>query len=72
MKVKLSTGEEGSIEGSFGQSGKVKIRIPKGLVDTTMERLSTTKKGKANKQQSDGEQVNREPIKVRLEFKKYI
>jgi selenocysteine-specific elongation factor len=27
-KVKLSTGEQGVIEGSFGQSGKIKIRIP--------------------------------------------
>ncbi|KAH0630162.1 hypothetical protein JD844_012847 [Phrynosoma platyrhinos] len=28
LKVKLSTGEEGIIEGGFGQSGKFKIRIP--------------------------------------------
>ena len=28
MKVRLSTGEEGVIEGSFGQSGKFKVRIP--------------------------------------------
>ncbi|KAG8232815.1 hypothetical protein J437_LFUL013576 [Ladona fulva] len=28
LKVKLSTGEDGVIDGSFGQSGKVKIRIP--------------------------------------------
>uniref|UniRef100_A0A6I8RZ53 Eukaryotic elongation factor, selenocysteine-tRNA-specific n=1 Tax=Xenopus tropicalis TaxID=8364 RepID=A0A6I8RZ53_XENTR len=28
LKVKLSTGEDGVIEGSFGQSGKFKIRIP--------------------------------------------
>ncbi|XP_067854488.1 selenocysteine-specific elongation factor isoform X2 [Heptranchias perlo] len=28
MKVKLSTGEGGVIEGGFGQSGKFKIRIP--------------------------------------------
>lgn len=27
MKVLLSTGEIGIIEGSFGQSGKVKIRL---------------------------------------------
>ena len=27
LKVTLSTGEVGIIEGSFGQSGKVKIRI---------------------------------------------
>lgn len=28
LKVTLSTGEAGMIEGSFGQSGKIKIRIP--------------------------------------------
>lgn len=28
MKVALSSGEQGVIEGGFGQSGKVKIRIP--------------------------------------------
>ncbi len=28
LKVTLSTGETGSIEGGFGQSGKIKIRIP--------------------------------------------
>lgn len=28
LKVTLSTGEKGVIEGTFGQSGKIKIRIP--------------------------------------------
>ena len=28
LKVHLSTGEKGTIEGSFGQSGKFKVRIP--------------------------------------------
>ena len=28
LKVSLSTGEIGVIEGTFGQSGKVKIRVP--------------------------------------------
>ena len=28
LKVKLSSGQDGVIEGGFGQSGKVKIRIP--------------------------------------------
>lgn len=28
LKVTLSTGESGVIEGGFGQSGKFKIRIP--------------------------------------------
>lgn len=28
LKVTLSTGQRGVIEGGFGQSGKVKVRIP--------------------------------------------
>ena len=28
LKVTLSSGERGVIEGGFGQSGKIKIRIP--------------------------------------------
>ena len=74
MKVKLSTGEEGIIEGTFGQSGKIKVRVPKGLSATTMERLSTTKKGKSKQQQQGegGEAVAKEPVKVLLEFKKFI
>ena len=28
LKVELSTGESGYVDGSFGLSGKVKIRIP--------------------------------------------
>lgn len=78
MKVTLSTGEQGLIEGSFGQSGKIKVRVPNGLNETTMERLSTTKKGK-NKQVStadsaagSGSSETKEPIKVLLEFKKFI
>lgn len=31
LKVKLSTGEDGIIDGSFGKSGKFKVRIPGGL-----------------------------------------
>ena len=73
MKVKLSSGEEGVIEGSFGQSGKIKVRLPKGLSASTMERLSTTKKGKGKQQQTPAvEGESKEPIKVLLEFKKFI
>lgn len=32
LKVKLSTGEDGIIDGGFGQSGKFKIRIPGGCL----------------------------------------
>ena len=36
LQVELSTGEVGVIESSFGQSGKVKIRIPGLYIKTTM------------------------------------
>lgn len=78
MKVTLSTGEQGVIEGSFGQSGKVKIRIPSGLSDSTKEQLSVTKKGKgkanspATMAETSKGPAQQQPVKVRLDFKKYI
>ena len=38
LKVKLSSGEDGIIEGSFGQSGKFKVRIP-GIIYTMVTLL---------------------------------
>ena len=72
MKIRLSTGEEGTIEGGFGQSGKVKIRIPNGLSADTILSLSSggKKKGGKNKGASEGEQLTK-AIKVLLEFKRY-
>merc|ERR1712080_191142 len=67
MKVQLSTGENGIIEGSFGQSGKIKVRIPNGLNNGTKERLSTTKKGKGKKMEDLTLQEPGEPIHVYLE-----
>lgn len=32
LKVTLSSGDEGTIDGSFGQSGKFKVRIPSKLL----------------------------------------
>ena len=34
LKVRLTTGEEGVIEGGFGQSGKFKVRVPGEAMDT--------------------------------------
>ncbi|GFR28634.1 selenocysteine-specific elongation factor [Trichonephila clavata] len=45
LKVVLSTGELGVIEGSFGQSGKINVRIPNGLSSDTIAMLNV-KKGK--------------------------
>lgn len=63
LKVTLSTGEIGQIDGSFGQSGKVKIRVPSGLSAQTKEILESKGKGGEGKQ---------EPIKVNLSFRKHI
>jgi selenocysteine-specific elongation factor len=56
LKVSLLSGESGYIESLFGQSSKVKIRIPDGLKKTTIEQLKNSK----------------EPIVVNLNFKKYV
>ncbi|XP_014281954.1 selenocysteine-specific elongation factor isoform X3 [Halyomorpha halys] len=78
MKIKLSTGETGYIESTFGQKDKIRIRIPEGLQASTFEYLSLTKKGKKNKVKSEKEESLKEPkpkvdsVTVRLEFKRYM
>ena len=82
MKIRLSTGEQGMIEGGFGQSGKVKIRIPNGLSADTILKLSSggKKKGGKNKvavpvstpeDSADFVEQLTKTIKVILEFKRY-
>ncbi|GIY36448.1 selenocysteine-specific elongation factor [Caerostris darwini] len=66
LKVVLSTGEMGVIEGSFGQSGKVNVRIPNGLSTETISILSAKKGKKENVKEKLPD------IKVVLKFKKYI
>lgn len=80
LKVTLSTGEQGFIDGSFGQSGKFKVRIQGGLKNSTIEQLDALNpKSKSKKQapaesaavsESSGTQVG--PIKILLNFKKFI
>ncbi|XP_051562710.1 selenocysteine-specific elongation factor isoform X1 [Myxocyprinus asiaticus] len=78
LKVTLSTGETGYIEGSFGQSGKIKIRIPEGLKEETKQLLSTSskKKGKGgNKNESSKSEETKpdsQPVTIHLNFKRYI
>ncbi|XP_062504162.1 selenocysteine-specific elongation factor-like isoform X2 [Corticium candelabrum] len=74
LRVKLSTGEDGVIEGSFGQSGKSKVRIPAGLLQETQKLLSShKKKGGKSKSDEDGSLTDsRESnIRVTLQFKRY-
>ena len=83
LKVHLSSGEEGIIEGGFGQSGKFKIRISSGLKEETFKQLSEKgKKGKkaAAQVNEDGEAPksgaagggHHQPIRISLNFKRYI
>lgn len=77
LKVTLSTGESGVIEGGFGQSGKFKIRIPEGLLPETKQLLnsSTKKKGKSGSKGPAGEEEPRgesQPVSIHLHFKRYV
>ena len=69
LKVSLSTGEEGVIEGSFGQSGKYKINLPDGLLEGTKIILESRKKGKKG---ASSEPPSSEVITVQLQFKRYV
>ena len=68
-KVTLSTGELGTIEGSFGSSGKVRIRLNNGLSESSKLLLQPIRK-KGNEKNVDGDQC--ESIVVTLRFKKYM
>ena len=77
LKVRLSTGEIGVIEGSFGQSGKFKIRIPAGLSLETINLINAVQKKKGKGKASavaDGEDREKpaSPVKIILDFKRYI
>ena len=68
-KVSLSTGEVGTIEGSFGSSGKIRVRLNSGLLETSKLLLGSAKKKGKDKSEST-EQT--ETIEVVLKFKKYM
>lgn len=77
LKVTLSTGESGVIEGGFGQSGKFKIRIPEGLLPETKQLLNgaSKKKGKSGAKGAAGEEEPRteaQPVSIVLNFKRYV
>ena len=66
LKVDLSSGEKGTIEGSFGQSGKVKVRVPEGLKPESFAAFGgKKKKGEIN----PGSQ---EVTTVTVHFKRYM
>ncbi|XP_075039726.1 selenocysteine-specific elongation factor isoform X2 [Mixophyes fleayi] len=79
LKVKLSTRDEGVIEGSFGQSGKFKIRIPNGLKPETKQILGASSKKKSRAGKGDVESAKDEeprtdsqPVLITLWFKRYV
>lgn len=57
MQCELTTGEIGTIAGSFGQSSKVKIQFKSSLQQSTLEALKNTKN---------------EEVKICLNFKKFV
>ncbi|XP_062300470.1 selenocysteine-specific elongation factor [Scomber scombrus] len=78
LKVTLSTGETGVIEGGFGQSGKFKIRIQDGLLPETKQLLSSTskKKGKGGNKggpaNEEEPKADSQPVSIHLHFKRYV
>nr|KAG5699860.1 hypothetical protein BaRGS_034634 [Batillaria attramentaria] len=77
LKVTLSSGQRGIIEGGFGQSGKVKVRIPEGLPPELVQRFSGGKKKGKKGGEGEGEgadpvsQAGQEPVRIILTFKRY-
>jgi len=75
MKVTLSTGEQGSIEGGFGQSGKFKVRIPEGLSDAAQAALASKGKkgkGKGGSDEAGAAAAPTESILLFVHFRRYI
>ncbi len=68
LRVSLSTGEAGVLEGSFGQSGKVRVRIPEGVREATQSILKAARA----KEKPAGEEAPSDPITISLKFKRYI
>ncbi|XP_034388106.1 selenocysteine-specific elongation factor [Cyclopterus lumpus] len=78
LKVTLSTGENGIVEGGFGQSGKFKIRVQEGLSPETKQLLSSTSKKKGKGGSKGGPTIEEEPktdsqpVSIHLHFKRYV
>ncbi|OQV19801.1 Selenocysteine-specific elongation factor [Hypsibius exemplaris] len=78
LKVQLSTGEQGFIESAFGKSGKIKVRIPGGLKESTVVALTKPAKAKTANGDIDEDAGPRDAtadasvILVKLEFKRFI
>ncbi|XP_007526940.3 selenocysteine-specific elongation factor isoform X2 [Erinaceus europaeus] len=81
LKVHLSTGELGVIDGAFGQSGKFKVHIPGGLSPESKKLLTPAvkKRGRGGRgetaSQEEGAPERQEPsqhVSLSLSFKRYV
>ena len=73
LRVRLATGEAGVIDGGFGQSGKVKVRLTDALAEETRARLSTGARRKGKTAPADATAAPPSaPVTVQLDFKRYI
>ncbi|XP_078482761.1 selenocysteine-specific elongation factor [Ciona intestinalis] len=75
LRVELSTGESGVIDGSFGLSGKIKIRLPDGLKPETKVLLGGKGKKSKKKQNETTEPqqaTTNQAVRVAMHFKRYI
>lgn len=71
----LSTGELGVIEGSFGKSGKLKIRLAQGLSDVAKDALlAKSQKSQVKSEECAANSITepRKPIQVFLDYKKPV
>ena len=71
LKVRLTTGEAGVIEGGFGQSGKFKVRIPTGLSSESFSQMTAGQRKKGKGKVMAVEEIG-EKVKIILDFKRYI
>lgn len=69
MKIELSTGEKGVIEGGFGSSGKVRIRIMDPFTQEAMDVLDTLAATKKNRKVAT---AGDKQLKAILRFRKYL
>ncbi|XP_054156820.1 selenocysteine-specific elongation factor-like [Oppia nitens] len=75
LRVKLSTGDQGIIDGCFGKSGKIKVRLNDTIKDKSLITTTNTSKSKRNTDNENSDtnnSTNQTQIRVLLEFKRYI
>ncbi|XP_064458236.1 selenocysteine-specific elongation factor-like isoform X2 [Ornithodoros turicata] len=72
LKVHLSSGEQGTLLGSFGQSGKVKIQLKDGIQSDELRSLLAATGRKKRAASGDCETAHGSPVTVTLAFKRYV